>query len=74
MSLSDLEELTCFAKFTEKVDSLKDTIELKHRSLLKGQDNEVTVNLPTRSWICGRKHKLVHYKTGLKQITKKQQL
>ena len=62
MSLDTLKPLTDFTKFQAMLQKIKS--EIKNERMA----DTVLISHKSKSWICGRKHKIVYYRNGFKRI------
>ena len=62
MSFEELKSLTEYSKFQEYVKKIN--VEIKTEQMA----DTVLICQKSKSWICGRKHKIVNFRNGFKRI------
>ena len=60
------------AKVVTEYESFKNCLmELKAEVIRERRANSVMISQMNKSWVCGRKHRILHYKQGFKRVKSK---
>lgn len=65
MSLAQIQALTFYEAFKSQLKQIQTEIEAERLS------QTVLISRTSKSWICGRNHKVVHFRNGTKRLTQK---